>query len=328
MTELKYLHRGIDVFVPNVNTLIPVRAINLTGTCDLPAKALFLNMNQYNGEYGCPKCKEKGRIVANRRIYPYAPNLNLRTDSETLTHALQAYESNVKVCGVKGPSIMSKIVSKCVKTTAVDGMHCVFLGVVYAFLLFWFDSQYSNEPFSIHNLTKVIDERSSNIKPPAYVQRRPRSIEKHSKFWKASEFKNWFFYFSLPILQDILPNEYFEHYKLLVLGISLLYQEDISSEMVDLADEALREFVARYEQLYGLEHITCNVHQLRHLAETVRNTGPLWTTSCFPFDDLNGKLKALVHGSKSADLQIFFNISLYINANTLKDEWLVVNSEP
>lgn len=42
----------------------------------------------------------------------------------------------------------------------------------------------------------VFHERLQNIKPPGFVQRRPRSIKKHSKYWKASELKN-FFYFSL-----------------------------------------------------------------------------------------------------------------------------------
>lgn len=31
---------------------------------DLPAKAIVLNCNQYNGAYGCSTCKHSGRTVS------------------------------------------------------------------------------------------------------------------------------------------------------------------------------------------------------------------------------------------------------------------------
>ena len=39
------------------------RAILLAGTCDLPAKCLVCNTVQYNGFYGCFKCKQVGQTV-------------------------------------------------------------------------------------------------------------------------------------------------------------------------------------------------------------------------------------------------------------------------
>ena len=35
-------------------------------------------------------------------------------------------------------------------------------------------------------------------------------------YWKASEQKNWCFYFFIPVLSGILPDDYLEHYKYLV----------------------------------------------------------------------------------------------------------------
>ena len=40
---------------------VAVHGILLDVTMDSPAKALWLQMKQFNGYYGCPKCKEKGR---------------------------------------------------------------------------------------------------------------------------------------------------------------------------------------------------------------------------------------------------------------------------
>ena len=47
-----------------------------------------------------------------------------------------------------------------------------------------------------------------------------------------------------------------------------------------------------------------NVHQLLHLADCVRNLGPLWSYSCFMFESLNGKLKRHCHGTQAPHLQV------------------------
>ena len=46
------LRQGIDLYIPNTDIPVHVKGIIICGTCDLPAKALFLNMNQYNGRHG------------------------------------------------------------------------------------------------------------------------------------------------------------------------------------------------------------------------------------------------------------------------------------
>lgn len=61
--------------------LVSVRGILLDVTLDSPAKALWLQMKQFNGYFGCSKCKEKGcqHVIGigkkgrNRQchIYPY-----------------------------------------------------------------------------------------------------------------------------------------------------------------------------------------------------------------------------------------------------------------
>ena len=37
-----------------------------------------------------------------------------------------------------------------------------------------------------------------------------------------------------------------------------------------------------------------NIHLLSHIAECVRNWGPLWAYSCFQFEGMNRELKALI----------------------------------
>ena len=75
------LRQGIDVNIPNTEIPLHVRGIIICGTCDFPAEALFLNMNQYNGIFGCQKCKIQGKYLPERRVrvYPYE-HFNLRTE--------------------------------------------------------------------------------------------------------------------------------------------------------------------------------------------------------------------------------------------------------
>lgn len=50
--------------------------------------------------------------------------------------------------------------------------------------------------------------------------------------------------------------------------------------------------------------MTCNLHQLLHLPKMVWDMGPMWCYSCFPFENANGVLLKLYHGTQHVDLQI------------------------
>lgn len=39
--------------------------------------------------------------------------------------------------------------------------------------------------------------------------------------------------------------------------------------------------------MYGKVNVSYNVHQLLHLTDSVEARGPLWATSCFPFEGRN-----------------------------------------
>ena len=54
----------------------------------------------------------------------------------------------------------------------------------------------------------------------------------------------------------------------------------------------------------GDQFMTYNVHQLLHLKSDVENLGPLWTHSCFFFEDLNGDFRDLFHGTQNINGQV------------------------
>ena len=53
--------------------------------------------------------------------------------------------------------------------------------------------------------------------------------------------------------------------------------------------------------------MTFNVHSMTHL---VKMWGPLWTHSCFPFEDANGKIKSLLKGYKGIMHQAMYKFML------------------
>ena len=50
--------------------------------------------------------------------------------------------------------------------------------------------------------------------------------------------------------------------------------------------------------------MTFNVHKLLHLKGSVDNLGPLWSHSCFFFEDLNGDFSDLFNGTQNSDGQV------------------------
>uniref|UniRef100_A0ABD2W8M7 Transposase domain-containing protein n=1 Tax=Trichogramma kaykai TaxID=54128 RepID=A0ABD2W8M7_9HYME len=324
--SLKKLYEGVDFYVQDLGEVSTVKGVLLCGKADLPAKALFLNMNQYNGKFGCQIYYQNGRTVEKRRVYAYDEDIYLRTEESVLENVEQMLEINKPVCGMKGPSIISKICPNFITGSAIDVMHNSFEGVTKKLIELWFDQKYSGELFNFSNLVDIVDEKLREIKPPSNFARKPRSIKEHFVYYKATEFKYWCLYYSIPVLQNVLPDEFLDHYKLFVFGVYTLSKEKVSREDVNLAEKSLDEFSSRFESLYGIKHMSCNLHSSRHLAEIVRRLGPLWVTSCFVLEDFNGKLKSFIHGSMKPELQIVFNLNMYIKVHILKYEWLKKDS--
>ena len=74
-TMHKLFTDGILVTSPDVQGPFKSHAVLLSGTCDIPAKAIVLNMIGHNGFYGCPKCLQPGKTTKTRRghvhTYPF-----------------------------------------------------------------------------------------------------------------------------------------------------------------------------------------------------------------------------------------------------------------
>ncbi|KAJ8676648.1 hypothetical protein QAD02_012435 [Eretmocerus hayati] len=326
---LRTLYKGVTLLIRE--TPIKIRAVIICGTCDLPAKAHFLNMKLYSVYFGCQVCLIRGLRLDGVQTYPYVKHPDLRNSDESLKQATEALKKREDksipkqepkdVCGVKGPSELSKIAYKYIETTAIDVMHCVYVGITKRLGTLWFGSEFYDKAFSLTKYLTIINERLAAINPPNFVTRLPRTISDLA-YWKASELKLFLLNYSLPLLHDVMDERYLNHHILLVYGIYLLNQESISTQMIDLAEKLLHEYISQFNILYGDINMSCNLHLLLHLHEIVRRFGPLWVVSCFSFENMNGILKKLVHGTKYAETQICSSVALFLDHEELKRKFL------
>ena len=73
--------------------------------------------------------------------------------------------------------------------------------------------------------------------------------------------------------------------------------------------------------------MTANVHYLLHLPEVVRNLGPLYTYSCFPYEGTNGYLLSCIKGTHHVDSQILEAVSISQGLTHIAGQHLAPDTE-
>lgn len=165
---------------------------------------------------------------------------------------------------------------------------------------------------------KEIDTILYSIKPPSEITRVPRSITEY-KMWKASEWKNFLLYYSLPCLQGIrMPKKYIDHWFFLVCSMHIFLREKISPVDFAIAERSIRQFVLSMEDIYNAPQLMrFNVHLLLHIPQSVKNFGGLWATSCFSYEHYNGILAKMFRSSQAVPQQI---CKFYLRLQSLKEK--------
>lgn len=105
-------------------------------------------------------------------------------------------------------------------------------------------------------------------------------------------------------LPGCVPDVYVKHVRLLSAALYILLKSTITRQEIDEAEKMLFRFVGQHQMLFGKEHMVMNIHLLKHLVESVRDLGPLWSHSAFPFERNNGVLLNKVNGTTDVLLQI------------------------
>ncbi|KAE8752310.1 hypothetical protein FOCC_FOCC001103 [Frankliniella occidentalis] len=317
--DLVPLQNGVLMDVCGESEKQRVVVKTVCGTCDAPATSLFMNMKGHAGFYSCPICFIKGEKPGDATVFPYAEDVPLRDLQSYKNHVKLAVQNRIllmstvrneeRYCGIKGPTILSDMLDNMFSMMSIDSMHCIYLGLMRQMLRLWFDKDFKHLPFSSHVQSSTISARLLSLTPPHFLQRLHQPVEK-LVHWKASEFRSFLFYVSLVLLQGVLKPHVYNHFALFVKGVALLNSSSISPSDIVTAGTLLRQFVQEFQVIYGVDNMSHNVHMCTHLDHVVRLLGPLWATSCFQFEDINGRLKNLIHGTRHVGLQIHSKLSL------------------
>ena len=206
-----------------------------------------------------------------------------------------------------------------------DYMHCVLEGVTKKLLEKWVKA--STLGCYIGRRLKEVDTQLLKQCPPHDFTRAPRSIKRHRNYWKASEFRNFLLYYSLPLLIDVLSPLYFHHYGLLVCAMHILLQTQVSDTQIQAAQNMLDDFYILLPELYGNHMCVLNMHLLSHMAHFVRLWGPLWTHSAFAFESMNGHITSMIHSRYEIANQLLFSIDVSTTMGILADKLISVEDE-
>lgn len=269
---------------------------------DSVARAPMQGTKQFNSYQGCNWCLQVGKRVAKSMKYLVQLEEPMeRTEEQMILDMEAAVTTNEPVNGVATASPLVNLQQFHIVWGFVpDYMHCVLLGVARQFLEIWL-----SDP-SCKSLTKreaLISGRLVGISPPREVKRMPRPA-KERKWWKAKEWENWLLYYSVPVLEGILDRSKIEHWACLVEALHIMLGRTLTVAGIARAEELLLDFHVRAQLLYNKRCMTYNMHQLTHLLKSVRQWGPLWAHSAFPFEAGNGGLKDAVKAANGIPHQI------------------------
>ncbi|KAF0747119.1 DUF4806 domain-containing protein, partial [Aphis craccivora] len=155
----------------------------------------------------------------------------------------------------------------------------------------------------LRNLSKTrkLQYKSSALlllKPNVTIdfQRKPHGVNEVSR-WKTTKFGTFVLYLGSVVLKNIISEEY----NLLPLTTN------ISENLLKFVNELVIYFVRTFEEFYGNEWISHNVHSFQHIYDDYRRCGSLADNcSAFPFENHNimSTLKKLIRKSNQPLQQV------------------------
>lgn len=174
-------HNGFECVPYMGDETIFIKVHAILCAVDTIARPTIQNLIQFNGEFGCPYCLQKGEILGETagtaRVYCKGESQE-RTSEEHHEHIQLALEENKPVFGVKGPSAVNDIPNLCtLRSYPPDYMHAWLLGIVKTLVRAWFDSSNHDKSWYLGLHLEGINERLLRILPPCEVTRTPQTFK-------------------------------------------------------------------------------------------------------------------------------------------------------
>lgn len=270
---------------------------------DAPAKAMIAGIKSHTGYFGYSKCTVEGDYVENRVVF-LELNSRVRTDQSFAGRLQPEHHLHTSALEALPIGIISQI--------PLDYMHLVCLEVVKRILQFWVKGK-MNVRLKPNQISKVSTHLLSMSKSISVdFARKPRSLEECDRC-KATQFRQFLLYTGPIVLLGTLQKRFYTHFMCLHIAIRILVDKKYCYVLNGYAQELLEHFVKKYSDLYGVQHVSYNVHNLIHLSADVKLRGPLDRFSAFRYENMLYKLKRKVKSASKPLEQISNRIMENLN---------------
>ena len=312
--ELQQLwNPGVCMFACDSGSTVIVRGALLCVACDIPAIRKVCGFLGHSARMGCSKCVTEFRTTAFGQKANYGgftADYQLRTEEEHRAQAqlslrqvtLTTRDGIEKQFGTRFSILMLLSYFDCVRFHVIDPMHNLFTGTAkHVMTKVWMKK---DDPVISRASIVTVQDRIDHCKIPSTLGRIPRKIFSGFSSLTADEWKNWTTIFSIFSLYDLIEQEHLNCWRLFVSACRSFSTPLISLQEIDHGHESILRFCQEFERLYGSEQVTPNMHLHMHLADCLKDFGPVYGFWLFSFERYNGILGKFQTNNRSIEIQM------------------------
>jgi hypothetical protein len=339
--DLKLLFQGVTFRSDPILGPTTVRGLLCCVGSDLPATKKLCGFLSHSAKLGCSKCLKSFASQSPQESLDYSGfNIEswkfrtLEDHKKNVTTVQCATTATSRAAmerqhGVRFSALLCVPMFDVIRYHTVDPMHNVFLGIAKLCVKIWKDKQILKASHF-----NMIQERVDQMIPPANIGRIPRKICSGFAAFTADEWKHWILIYSMFALHGILPERDYNCWFIFVQFCLLTCKSTVTRQEILSAHNLIVEFCTAFQDLYGTEACTPNLHMACHLKESMLDYGPFPAFWCFSFERYNGILEGMCKSWISPEKQMFskFLNLQYLNsidiehANLPKDDFVGIIS--
>lgn len=246
---------------------------------------LFTGTVNFNGYSSCLKCTTMDEYDHDTHRISF-PRIDMprRTD-ETFRDRTDSDHHKMDTSLEKLPIDMIKSIP------VSDSLHLLDLGIIKRLLTGYVYGTLGLRTKWSANVIKSVSDFLLRCRMPSEIHRAIRALD-CLKFWKGTEYRTFGLYLGRYIERLCIRGDIPTFY-VIFCGIVICYSRSYSN-YIHVADELFKTFIERYIQIYGIDSISSNIHNLCHLVDEVKDFGDLSTFNTYPFENCLQKIKKLL----------------------------------
>lgn len=242
----------------------------------------------HNALKGCQRCTVTGQRVNNRTCFP-------RFDCSKMTN--MEFRSKSFSGHHRETSILEQLPINMIDDFVIaEDLHLFHLGIMKKCIEFWKDGKsnldYKWSDDDIADLNRMLNRINCDM--PIEIHRSIRNIDCF-KFWKGTEFRTFLLYVGIVVLKHCLRESEYIHFRKLFCAVTLCttdkYMNKNKDKTSNLISILFNEYVEEFINLYGIEYVNSNVHNLIHVKDDILRFGNLTKISAYRFENCLAGLK-------------------------------------